>query len=39
MEDEKYFQQKLSERIPMMGGTTLEEHDSNFKRIVMSDGH
>jgi len=39
MEDEKYFQQKLSEQIPMMGGITLEEHDSNFKRIVMYIDH
>jgi hypothetical protein len=39
MEDEKYFQQKLSEQIPMMGGTTVEEHESNFKRIVMFKDH
>jgi len=39
MEDEKYFQQKLLEQIPMVGGITLEEHDSNFKRIVMYIDH
>lgn len=39
MEDEKYFQQKLSEQIPMVGDITLEEHDSNFKRIVMFGDH
>jgi len=39
MEDEKYFQQKLSEQIPMVGSIKLEEHDSNFKRIVMFGDH